>query len=206
LVGLIVFIAIGAAKVGQNVPAPDAENASLLVVFLTGLFAGGLTCLAIQGGLLATAVAQRVDEDVPGTGVLAGKAAPILMFVGAKLVAYTVLGALLGLFGSFIELTPTLQGWLQIAMGLIMVGVAGQLLNLHPVSRYFSLQPPKAIQRLIRRESRSGRLMTPALLGALTVFIPCGTTQAMMLVAMASGSPVSGALVLVAFVLATIPL
>src|SRR5213078_3559935 len=88
LIGLIGFIAIGAAMVGQNVPAPDADNASLLVVFLTGLLAGGLTCLAIQGGLLATAVAQRVDEDVPGTGVLAGKAAPILMFVGAKLVAY----------------------------------------------------------------------------------------------------------------------
>jgi hypothetical protein len=42
-------------------------------------------------------------------------------------------------------------------------------------------------------------------LGALTVLIPCGVTQAMMLVAIASGSALRGALIMFAFVLGTSP-
>ena len=39
---------------------------NLLTIFLTGLLTGGLTCLAVQGGLLATAVAQRQGDKETG--------------------------------------------------------------------------------------------------------------------------------------------
>ena len=126
-------------------PAADAEGAGLLVVFLTGLLTGGLTCLAVQGGLLATTVAQRGERHRQGGGMepLTGQAAPIVIFLGAKLIAYTLLGALLGALGAVVGLTPTARGWLQIAAGLFMLAVAGQLLDLHPFFRHFSLQPPR---------------------------------------------------------------
>ncbi len=34
-------------------------NTNLLAIFLTGLITGGLTCMAVQGGLLAATIAQR---------------------------------------------------------------------------------------------------------------------------------------------------
>jgi hypothetical protein len=37
--------------------------ANLAVVFLTGLTTGGLSCLAVQGGLLASSVAHQAEKD-----------------------------------------------------------------------------------------------------------------------------------------------
>lgn len=206
VIGGLALLALGALLLAQGAPAAATDGASLWLVFLTGLLTGGLTCLAVQGGLLATTVAQRAqvaerDRVAPG-----GQALPIALFLAAKLVAYTALGGLLGLFGSAVGLSPTARGWLQMAAGLFMLGVAGQLLNLHPVFRYFSLQPPRWLQRRIRRESKRDALFAPAVLGAMTVFIPCGTTQAMMVAAVGTGSPARGALVMFAFVLGTTPL
>ena len=131
---------------------------------------------------------------------------PILLFLGAKLVAYTLLGALLGLFGSWISLSPTMRGWLQIFIGLFMLGMALQMLDVHPIFRYLVIQPPKGIQRFIRQSSKADDALTPLFLGALTVFIPCGVTQAMQLLALGSGSPTQGALIMFAFVLGTSPI
>lgn len=197
----ILLLFLGFITVSQDVPIGGANASSLLIVFLTGLTAGGLTCLAVQGGLLATAIAQHETE-----AAAVGRAAPIAVFLAAKLAAYTLLGILLGLFGALIGLTPSMQGWLQIAAGLFMLGVAAQMLNLHPIFRYFAIQPPKFIQRRIRKESRKGSLLSAALLGALTVFIPCATTQAMMIAAMGTGSAVWGGLLMFAYTLGTIPL
>ena len=106
-------------------------DASLWLVFLTGLTAGGLSCVAVQGGLLATTVARReqllLEEKLVLTeegSQTTGHATPILLFLAAKLVAYTLLGMLLGVFGSWIALSPTMRGWLQILIGLFMLGMA----------------------------------------------------------------------------------
>ncbi len=37
-------------------------NTNLLAIFLTGLITGGLTCMAVQGGLLAATLAQSEEE------------------------------------------------------------------------------------------------------------------------------------------------
>ena len=76
------------------------------LAFITGLTTGGLTCLAVQGGLLASAVDQK---DKISTKALVGT------FLLTKLFAYTLLGFGLGSLGSVLTLSPTTQGWMQIA-------------------------------------------------------------------------------------------
>lgn len=201
-----VLLGLGLSTMGEELPLSGVGAPNFLVVFFTGLTTGGLTCLAVQGGLLATTLAQRYGDERPGAQALAGRAMPIAAFLGAKLVSYTLLGGLLGWLGGALGLTPTVQGWLQIAAALFMLGVAGQILNLHPIFRYFSMQPPKWLQRRIRRESKSDSLFAPLVLGALTVFMPCATTQAMMVAALGTGSFVTGAVLLFAFTLGTTPL
>lgn len=185
---------------------------NLAIVFMTGLTAGGLSCLAVQGGLLASSIASQAQKDLAETdkdqpGREKHAAQPIALFLGAKLIAYIVLGALLGLIGSALQLTPHLRAFVQIAIGLFMVGTALRLLNVHPIFRYFSIEPPKRITRYIRRTAKQGSddTVTPIFLGAITVLIPCGVTVAMMALAIGSGSPVAGALILGAFVLGTTP-
>lgn len=37
----------------------------LIVAFITGLTTGGLGCLAVQGGLLASTLAYQIEQDMP---------------------------------------------------------------------------------------------------------------------------------------------
>ncbi|MCU0512287.1 MAG: sulfite exporter TauE/SafE family protein [Anaerolineae bacterium] len=173
------------------------------IIFITGLTTGGLTCLALQGGLLTAALVQpgsRRDGPPPPPPPLS-----VVYFLLAKLAAHTLLGFCLGWVGAALRLTPEVQGALQIVVGGYMLVTALNLLNVHPIFRYAVLQPPRAWTRLVRQQSKQQSAFTPLLLGALTVLIPCGTTQAMMTVAIASGNAVSGALVLAVFVLGTSP-
>jgi hypothetical protein len=87
-----------------------------------------------------------------------------------------------------------------------MLGNGLRMLNIHPIFRIFAIEPPKILTRFIRRKSKNGEsLLTPLFLGALTVFIPCGVTQAMMAVALASGNALQGAATLFAFTLGASP-
>lgn len=178
---------------------------NLWTVFATGLFTGGLTCLAVQGGLLASTIAQREEEKLKDQTKRIDNAFPILAFLGAKLFAYTILGFLLGWLGSLVQLSLGVRTVLQFAVAIFMIGTALNLLNAHPLFRYFVLQPPKFLTRLVRNQSKSKNVFAPALLGAFTVFIPCGTTQAMMALAIASGNPVLGASIMFIFTLGTSP-
>ncbi len=173
------------------------------LIFLTGLTTGGLTCLAVQGGLLMTALSQGQMSDEKPT--LTDSALPVGAFLGAKLVAYAILGLLLGGLGTAFRITPTVQGIMQVFAGLLMIATAFSLLDVHPFFRYLQIKPPKFITRRIRAQAKSGEIFAPAILGAMTVFIPCGTTQAMMILAISSSSPLEGMAIMTAFILGTTP-
>lgn len=160
--------------------------------------------MAVQGGLLAATLAQREEEKLK-EHVKNGKALPILAFLIAKLVAYTILGVFLGWLGSLFKISIQAQVVLQLAVVIFMVGTALNLLDVHPIFRYFVIQPPRFLTRLVRKQSKRSDIFAPALLGAFTIFIPCGTTQAMMALAIASGNPLAGAAILFAFILGTSP-
>ncbi|WKZ25489.1 MAG: sulfite exporter TauE/SafE family protein [bacterium] len=165
-----------------------------LLAFVTGLTSGGISCLTVQGGLLASAIDER-----------SSKYKSTLYFILSKLVAYTILGALLGTIGSAFSFSITTQGILQILIGLFMLATAGRILNLHPIFRYTIIQPPAFILRKVRSISKERNIFTPIFLGALTVLIPCGVTQAMLILSMGTGSAIDGALIMFLFTLGTSP-
>ncbi len=191
----------------------------IILAFITGLTTGGLSCLAVQGGLLATSLARQIELDLLNQPLARARdarrargsqrlnaALPIVLFLASKLAAYTVLGLLLGLVGSFLTLDPITRAILMIAIGIFMIGNGLRMLNVHPIFRVFNLQAPRFITRYIRRTARGGtELVTPLWLGALTVLIPCGVTQAMMAAALGSGDPATGAALMFAFTLGTSP-
>jgi hypothetical protein len=98
------------------------------------------------------------------------------------------------------------MGLIQIFAGLFMVITALRILDIHPIFRYFVIQPPKWAYKFLRKTSVSGSIFAPAMLGFFSVLMPCGVTQAMMVVAVSSGNAVVGGLTMGAFVLGTSPL
>jgi sulfite exporter TauE/SafE len=178
---------------------------NLWSVFVTGLFAGGASCTVVQGGLLASAVARRHDaQPDPGHGRL-DDAVPVGGFLAGKLLSHTVAGALLGLLGNAAQLGFRTRATMQIAAGVLMILLAANLLGVRALGRLVP-QPPPAFTRLIRQRARSRDVLAPAALGFLTILIPCAVTLSVMVLAVASGSPVVGALGMAVFVLGTTPL
>lgn len=179
---------------------------NLFVIFLTGLTTGGLSCLAMQGGLLASVIANQKGQEYQDPGQNVKDWLPVGMFLVAKLVSHTILGFLLGLLGSAITLSLGVRLAFQTFTALFMFATAMNLLDVHPLFRFVVFQPPRFIQRMVRNSSKSSALFAPAVLGFMTIFIPCGVTQAMEVLAINSGNPVYGAMIMFSFVLGTTPL
>jgi uncharacterized protein len=164
---------------------------SIGLAFVSGLTSGGFSCLAVQGGFLGGVLANSEN-----------KKRSLFLFLTGKLVGNMALGALLGLIGSSLLISTTTQAWLQIAVGVFMLATAAHLAGVHPIFRYTQFSAPHFITKRLRGVPGSSSSLAA---GALTVFIPCGVTQSMMLLAISTSSALSGALVMGSFVIATLP-
>lgn len=181
-------------------------------VFATGLVSGGASCVAAQGGLLAGAVARRRHAGSSETAergrlaqVLADDAAPVGGFLAGKLVSHVAFGALLGMFGHALQPSFRVRSGMQIGAGILMILMAASLAGLLG-KRSFVPSPPKSLQRLVRRSARAETTLAPAMLGFLTVLVPCGITLSVEFLVITTGSPVTGAAAMGLFVLGTSPL
>ncbi|MGT2525814.1 urease accessory protein UreH domain-containing protein [Streptomyces nojiriensis] len=183
--------------------------ASTSTLFLTGvatgLFAGGASCAAVQGGLLAGAVGRRATAWSAQAWERSGLFAPVAAFLGAKLASHALLGAVLGLVGAAVQPGPQARATLLVASAVLMAVFALDMLGVRAV-RHLVPRLPASWGRRVRRSAKSTAVTTPAVLGFLTVLIPCGVTLSVELIAVTSGSPYAGAAVMSGFVLGTGPL
>lgn len=175
-----------------------------LTALITGLTIGGLTCLAVQGGLLLGVLARRGDEPAAERKWVR-LLAPVGAFLVAKIIAYTLLGFALGLLGAKLQLSLTARLWLQVGAGVFMI-LTGVRLFVPRWLPWLDLHPPARVRRLVRQSTRTRTWLAPALLGLLTILIPCGTTQAMELAAISASSAIEAAIILFVFTLGTAPL
>ncbi|MEO3787923.1 sulfite exporter TauE/SafE family protein [Actinocorallia sp. B10E7] len=146
-----------------------------------GLLAGLTTCAALHTGLLA-GLAGR-----PG----ASPARLVTGFLTGKLAAHAALGALLGGVGAAVQPGPLIRGFLLMLSAVLLAFFALRLLRPRPAAH--GCPPPS-------------RLGHPLLIGAATVLVPCGITLSAELLAVASRSPLTGAVIMAGFVLGTAPL
>jgi uncharacterized protein len=203
---------------------------NLLAVLVTGLFAGGVSCAAVQGGLLAGLVARQQPTtgrrtgsgkadpgrrsprsaadrppDARVMGRLADDLAPVGGFLAGKLLSHTVLGAALGWLGAVVQLSVGARTMAQIAAGVLIVVFGLPQLGV-PGFRSISVSPPASWSRFVRGRARSRSALAPAALGLASVLIPCGVTLSVEALALTSGSPWAGAATMAVFVAGTAPL
>ena len=183
--------------------APSTSGAlSLGGVFVIGLVAGTSSCLAVAGGLLLALAAKH--NELRQAGTRWEKFKPLLSFNIGRLVSYFVLGGVVGMIGQSVILSTKMSGYMSIAIAFIMFYLALTILKIIPPGS-FPIHPPKRLSRWISGLSESDHPAAPFALGAFTFFLPCGFTQSLQLVALASGSFLIGALTMFTFALGTLP-
>jgi hypothetical protein len=89
-------------------------------------------------------------------------------------------------------------------IALVMLYLALTILHIIPKGM-IPVRPPKALSHWIADLAENKHPLAPFALGALTFFLPCGFTQSLQLVALASGSFVNGALIMGIFAIGTLP-
>lgn len=189
-----------------TLPAVANHPSSLLVVLLIGLTAGFSTCMALIGGLVL-GVSARFAEKHPLATPLE-KFKPHLFFNLGRITSYVFFGAIIGLAGSFFQLSGFGLGLLLVFVSIVMLLMGLQLTGLSPRLEDFKITLPTFIAKSFRINTRTEAEYSnknSALMGALTFFLPCGFTQAMQLFAMTTGNPLSGALIMGTFALGTSP-
>jgi len=168
----------------------------------TGLLMGFSHCLGMCGPLVASfGLAAR-----PGQGALRAAAGQLPYHLG-RVTTYGALGAVMGATGAFVnvagqlaglgEVMALLAGALMVALGLGAAGVSSLLAQLES-------RASRRVVALVRPLLAGGpsRLYP---LGLALGLLPCGVSWTIFLGAAASGGPVNGLLMALAFGLATVP-
>ncbi|GJQ28131.1 MAG: hypothetical protein HBSAPP03_00150 [Phycisphaerae bacterium] len=184
----------------------------LAAVALAG-FAGSLHCAGMCGPLACLASA-RPGRPVPLTHHGARTAslfAPVLALVpyhAGRALGYGVLGAVAGALGGVIDLAGSLAGVQRVALlvtGLIMIALG--LWTLRRGGGRTSTPRPRAprLASLWQRIAAWRPAARSFAVGMLTALLPCGWLWAFVLAAAGAGSAWGGVLVMLAFLIGTIP-
>ena len=128
---------LGIFKLGNTV---TGSYSSLPVVFLIGLTAGVSTCMALVGGLVLGASSSFSKQNPQASSM--EKFQPHLFFNLGRIASYFVLGGLIGLAGSLFQLSTSVVGTLTVAVGLVMLLLGGQLIDIFPILK-MSTNPKK---------------------------------------------------------------
>lgn len=173
------------------------SDVSYGTAFVIGLIASVSTCMAVVGGLVLSMSANYAKG---GDAVR-----PQVLFHASRLVAFFVLGGVIGAVGSAFQLGGTGTFVLSLLVGIVLLVLGINLLEISPWFRKLQLSMPKAFGARVQSLKNVNHSLTPVLLGAATFILPCGFTQSMQIYALSTGSFMTGALTMSAFALGTLP-
>lgn len=173
------------------------------MLFVVGLLTS-VHCIAMCGGI-------NLSQCLPGE-VSGGEriSSPAVLYNLGRVVSYTAIGAILGFAGmllggnSGVGFPVLIQGILKLIAGTFMVAMGINMLGIFPWLRRLTPKLPRFLSRRIA--DRKASASQPFMVGLLNGLMPCGPLQSMQILALASGSPLSGGLSMFFFSLGTVPL
>ncbi len=187
-----------------------SSTSPLSIVFLTAGFTVGFGhCIGMCGP-----IAVSLSLNMKGNN----RILPHLLYNVGRVITYTILGALMGLTGSFTGLTAHMAGLqkgIMIFAGMIILVMGAAMagwLKIGPIFGDYA-SPSGLFSRGFYRLSRAGSATTYLPLGLLLGLLPCGPVYTALIAAARSGmeapSPLAGAVngasVMACFGIGTIP-
>jgi hypothetical protein len=175
---------------------------SLIAVLLVGLL-GGVHCLGMCGSIVGIFTTQ-----VPQTRA---RWPFHLAYSGGRIASYAVAGALVGAVGQaglllrdavpVQHLLFALSSLMLVLLGLYLAGVWGAVRRLEQLGSGLW----RRLQPLTTHLLPVNSVLRALGLGVLWGWLPCGLVYSVLITALASGSIMQGALVMLAFGLGTLP-
>ena len=190
----VLFVALQKLGIVNLVGSGDVTYGTAFVI---GIVASLSSCMAVVGGLLLSMSATFAKEG--------DKVRPQLMFHGGRIISFFIFGGVIGALGSAFTLNTSMTFALDIVIAAIMLILGLNLLDIFPWAKRLQPSMPKFIAKRAHGVSKLNHTLTPALVGIVTFFLPCGFTQSMQLYSLTTGSFLTGGLTMLAFALGTLP-
>jgi len=175
----------------------NTSNVTYGTAFLVGIVASLSSCLAVVGGLLLSMSATFAQKG--------DKLKPQILFHLSRLIFFFVFGGVIGVIGSAFQLGSTGAFVLGITVGLVMLILGLNLLDIFSWTKRLQPAMPKFVSQKVLNLSKLNHTLTPALLGMATFFLPCGFTQSMQVYTLSTGNFFAGGLTMFSFALGTLP-
>jgi hypothetical protein len=179
---------------------------TLLLGVLAASLVGSVHCAAMCGGFVC--VYARVGARTPGAGAGAHVA-----YNAGRLLSYVTLGLLAGAAGARVNHLAGLaniERGAAIVAGTLMIAWALSFIATTLGVRVPRLAAPEWAKRKLGGALLAMRDQPPATqagaIGLLTTLLPCGWLYTFVVTAGGTGSPVSGAAVMLAFWIGTVPM
>ena len=213
--GIIVLLFLFLQKTGvMNLLVPGSlasSKMSYALLFVTGLLTS-VHCVAMCGGINLSQSLSSVTLSESSSRSSRKIYLPSLLYNLGRVASYTLVGLVLGSVGFFlgggndgdVSIPLSVQGCLKLIAGVFMLLTGISLLGIFPFLRNITPHLPSFLSKKIA--SAQSKNLAPFIVGFLNGFMPCGPLQAMWVVALASGGPVSGALSMLFFSAGTVPL
>lgn len=165
------------------IPTIDS-NITYTMLFLTGLLTS-IHCVSMCGAINLIAILNQNSQN---------RFERPLKYNLGRLISYTILGGIAGLFGSILTINNIISGIIITIAGLAMFVMSLEMLGFFRIPRIKFLTP------------KHKKTSNPFLIGLLNGLMPCGPLQAMQLYALSTSSMLKGALSMFLFGLGTMPL
>jgi len=203
IAGAIIIVFILLNKLGLSSIVNVNSRSSLPTFFLLGIMAGLSSCAALVGGLILSMSKQWLNLYQNSDSTFK-KLQPHLLFNGGRLIAYGLLGAILGGIGSAIQISFAFTTILVIIISIVMLLLGLQMLGVKALRKLQITMPKFIIRRATDETKFKGRLM-PFVMGGLTFFLPCGFTITAQGLALLSANAFQGGMIMFLFALGTMP-
>ncbi|BCN31084.1 urease accessory protein UreH domain-containing protein [Anaeromicropila herbilytica] len=195
IAGIFIMVAaiflIGNSNSGVDMTS-KLNGASYFMLFIVGALTS-IHCVGMCGGIM---LSQSINKESKRRY---DSIKPALFYNAGRVVAYTVIGGIVGAIGSVFALSITVKAGLQIFAGIFMI-MMGLNMSGYGLFRKFNVKLPWSSCSVKRK------IKTPFLVGVLNGLMPCGPLQTMQLYALGTGSAITGAISMMFFALGTIPL
>lgn len=189
-----IFILLQKLGIVNLISTPDVSYGTAFVI---GLIASVSTCMAVVGGLVLSISANFAREG--------DKVRPQILFHIGRLISFFFLGGAIGVLGSAFQLGGTGTFVLSFLVGIILLILGINLLDVFPWAKKLQLTVPRFIGTHIHGLKNINHTLTPFLVGIATFFLPCGFTQSMQIYTLTTGNFWTGAVTMFIFALGTLP-
>lgn len=191
-------------KIGVSDFLNISSTSSIAAFFGFGILAGISSCAALVGGIVLS-MSKQWQSLYSEDSSTSKKLQPHILFNSGRVASYIVLGGALGLIGNKLQISPQFTAFLIVAISFLMLALGLQMLGVKAF-RKFQITAPKSATRYIANENNFQGKYMPFLMGAATFFLPCGFTITAQSLALLSGNVFTGAAIMGAFALGTVPM